>query len=95
MTLIDLSRTIRHNMQRLPNHPSIIVTPFATHDEVRVADGYEFTNATMALVIGDHAETHVDAPFILTPVQMHSQLMKCHLRPFSPKQSAWTCLTKN
>jgi kynurenine formamidase len=62
MTLIDLSRTIRHNMQRLPNHPSIIVTPFATHDEVRVADGYEFTNATMALVIGDHAGTHVDAP---------------------------------
>ena len=49
-------------MQRLPNHPSIIVTPFATHDEVRVADGYEFTNATMALVIGDHAGTHVDAP---------------------------------
>ncbi|MFT7577803.1 MAG: kynurenine formamidase, partial [Alphaproteobacteria bacterium] len=36
--------------------------PFATHDEVRVADGYEFTNATMALVIGDHAGTHVDAP---------------------------------
>ncbi|MFT5509473.1 MAG: kynurenine formamidase [Hyphomicrobiaceae bacterium] len=62
MTLIDLSRTIAHNMQRLPNHPSIIVTPFATHDEVRVADGYEFTNATMALVIGDHAGTHVDAP---------------------------------
>ncbi|MFY0609903.1 MAG: cyclase family protein [Hyphomicrobiaceae bacterium] len=62
MKLIDLSRTIEHNMQRLPNHPSIIVTPFATHDEVRVADGYEFTNATMALVIGDHAGTHVDAP---------------------------------
>lgn len=62
MTLVDLSRTIEHKMQRLPNHPSIIVTPFATHDEVREADGYEFTNATLALVMGDHAGTHVDAP---------------------------------
>ncbi|HEY0438982.1 MAG TPA: cyclase family protein, partial [Xanthobacteraceae bacterium] len=42
--------------------PSIMVTPFGTHDEVRVADGYEFSSATMALVIGDHAGTHVDAP---------------------------------
>ena len=26
-------------MQVLPNHPSVVVTPFSTHDEVRVADG--------------------------------------------------------
>ncbi len=62
MTLIDLSREISHMMPRLPNHPSIIVTTYATHDEVREADGYEFTNATMALAMGDHAGTHVDAP---------------------------------
>lgn len=62
MTLIDLSRELSHMMPRLPNHPSIIVTTYATHDEVREADGYEFTNATMALAMGDHAGTHVDAP---------------------------------
>ena len=49
-------------MAVLPNHPQVIVTPFATHDEVRVADGYGFSSATMALVMGDHAGTHVDAP---------------------------------
>jgi kynurenine formamidase len=62
MKLIDLSREIYHKMPRLLNHPSIMVTPFGTHDEVRVADGYQFSSATMALVIGDHAGTHVDAP---------------------------------
>ncbi len=62
MALIDLSREISHMMPRLPNHPSIIVTTYATHDEVREADGYQFTNATMALALGDHAGTHVDAP---------------------------------
>lgn len=62
MTLIDLSREISHMMPRLPNHPSIIVTTYATHEEVREADGYQFTNATMALAMGDHAGTHVDAP---------------------------------
>lgn len=62
MALIDLSREISHMMPRLPNHPSIIVTTYATHDEVREADGYAFTNATMALAMGDHAGTHVDAP---------------------------------
>ena len=62
MTLIDLSRDIYHKMPRLPNHPSIIITPYSTHDEIRVADGYEFSAATMALAMGDHAGTHVDAP---------------------------------
>lgn len=62
MTLVDLSREITHMMPRLPNHPSIVVSTYATHDEVREADGYEFTNATMALAMGDHAGTHVDAP---------------------------------
>ena len=40
--LIDLSRDIEHKMAVLPNHPQVIVSPFATHDEVRVADGYGF-----------------------------------------------------
>ena len=62
MILIDLSRDIEHKMAVLPNHPQVIVAPFSTHDEVRVADGYGFSSATMALVLGDHAGTHVDAP---------------------------------
>ena len=62
MILIDLSRDIEHKMAVLPNHPQVIVSPFATHDEVRVSDGYGFSSATMALVIGDHAGPHVDAP---------------------------------
>jgi kynurenine formamidase len=62
MMLIDLSRDIYHKMSRLLNHPSIIITPYSTHDEVRVADGYKFSAATMALAMGDHAGTHVDAP---------------------------------
>src|SRR5712671_2326507 len=55
MTLIDLSRDIYHKMPRLLNHPSIVITPYSTHDEIRVADGYEFSSATMALALGDHA----------------------------------------
>ena len=47
MILIDLSRDIEHKMAVLPNHPQVIITPFATHDEVRMADGY-------ALLVGDH-----------------------------------------
>src|SRR5258705_9677145 len=62
MILIDLSRDIEHKMAVLPNHPQVIVTAFATHDEVRVVDGYGFSSATMAVVMGDHAGTHVDAP---------------------------------
>jgi len=49
-------------MPRLLNHPSIIVTPYSTHEEVREADGYRFSAATVALAMGDHAGTHVDAP---------------------------------
>jgi kynurenine formamidase len=62
MKLIDLSREIYHKMPRLLNHPSIIITSFSTHDEIREADGYRFSAATMALAMGDHAGTHVDAP---------------------------------
>src|SRR4029078_8570221 len=61
MILIDLSRDIEHKMAVLPNHPQVIVTPLATHDEARVAVGYGFSSATMALVMGDHAATDVDA----------------------------------
>src|ERR1700748_862732 len=62
MQLIDLSREIHHKMARLPNHPMVIIAPFSTHDEKRVADGYEFSSAVMSLNMGDHAGTHVDAP---------------------------------
>jgi kynurenine formamidase len=60
--LIDLSREIYHKMPRLLNHPSIIITPYSTHEEIRDADGYKFSSATMSLSLGDHAGTHVDAP---------------------------------
>src|SRR5947209_16500191 len=62
MTLIDLSREITHKMPRILTHPPIIITNFGTHEEVREADGYKFSSATMALAMGDHAGTHVDAP---------------------------------
>ena len=62
MVLIDLSREITDGMARLPNHPTIAVTPHSTHDEIREADGYKFSSATMAVAMGDHAGTHVDAP---------------------------------
>jgi kynurenine formamidase len=59
---VDLSREIYHRMPRLVNHPSIIITAFSTHEEIREADGYKFSSATMSLAMGDHAGTHVDAP---------------------------------
>ena len=62
MKLIDLSREIYHKMPRLPNHPPIIITSYGTHDEIREADGYKFSTATMSLALGDHSGTHVDAP---------------------------------
>jgi kynurenine formamidase len=62
MRLIDLSRDIHHKMPHLPNHPSIIVTAYGTHDEIREAEGYKFSTATLSLALGDHAGTHVDAP---------------------------------
>lgn len=62
MKLIDLSRDIFHKMPRLPNHPMIIIAPFTTHEEKRVADGYTFSSAVTSLNMGDHSGTHVDAP---------------------------------
>ena len=94
MILIDLSRDIEHKMAVLPNHPQVIVTPFATHDEVRVADGYGFSSATMALVMGDHAGTHVDAPkhFNADP-KAPCRSIRCRWRTSSPRRSASTCRT--
>lgn len=63
MELIDLSRDIHHKMQRLPNHPMVIIAPFTTHAEKRVADGYTFSTAVTSLNMGDHSGTHVDAPY--------------------------------
>jgi kynurenine formamidase len=62
MQLVDLSRDIYHKMPRLPNHPSVIITTYSTHDEIREAEGVAFSTATLALAMGDHAGTHVDAP---------------------------------
>ena len=90
---IDLSREIYHRMPRLPNHPSIIITAFSTHEEVREADGYKFSSATMSLALGDHAGTHVDAPFI----SMHAQELRASTsyrsRISFSMQSAWTYRT--
>jgi len=52
MTLIDLSRDIYHKMPRLLNHPSIVIAPYSTHAEIRQADGYTFSAATLALAMG-------------------------------------------
>ncbi len=62
MILIDLSRSIYHKMPVIVTHPPVIVTTYGTHEEVREADGYKFSSATLALSLGDHAGTHVDAP---------------------------------
>jgi kynurenine formamidase len=62
MRLVDLSREIHHRMPGFATHAPVIITAYGTHDEVRVADGYEFSSATLALAMGDHAGTHVDAP---------------------------------
>jgi kynurenine formamidase len=62
MELIDLSRDIHHKMQRLPNHPMVIISAFTTHEEKREADGYAFSSAVTSLNMGDHSGTHVDAP---------------------------------
>ena len=62
MILIDLSRDIVHRMAGFSTHAPVIITPYGTHDEVRTADGYQFSSATMSLAMGDHAGTHVDAP---------------------------------
>lgn len=62
MPLIDLSREIYHKMPRIITHPPVIITTYGTHEEVRDADGYKFSSATMSLAMGDHAGTHVDAP---------------------------------
>ena len=62
MTLIDLSREITHKMPRILTHPPIIITPFGTHEEMREADGYKFSAATLSIAMGDHSGTHVDAP---------------------------------
>jgi kynurenine formamidase len=63
LKLVDLSRELSHKMPRLPNHPMVIIAPFTTHAEKRVADGYTFSTAVTSLNMGDHSGTHVDAPF--------------------------------
>ena len=62
MQLVDLSRDIYHMMPRLLNHPSIVITTYSTHDEIREAEGVKFSSKTLALAMGDHTGTHVDAP---------------------------------
>jgi kynurenine formamidase len=62
MILIDLSRDIHHRMAGFSTHAPVIVTAYGTHDEVRDADGYKFSSATLSIAMGDHAGTHVDAP---------------------------------
>lgn len=60
--LIDLSREIHHRMAGFPTHPPVIITEFGSHDDVRDTAGVPFSSATLAIAMGDHAGTHVDAP---------------------------------
>jgi kynurenine formamidase len=62
MRLIDLSREIHHRMPGFSTHAPVIITAYGTHDEIREAGGYKFSSATLAMAMGDHAGTHVDAP---------------------------------
>ncbi len=62
MPLIDLSREIHHRMQGFPTHPPVVVAPFGTHADERDTHGVPYSSATLALSLGDHAGTHVDAP---------------------------------
>jgi hypothetical protein len=39
MVLTALSREITHRLARLPNHPTLEVFPFSTHEEKRVVAG--------------------------------------------------------
>ena len=75
MQLIDLSREIHHKMQRLPNHPMVIISQFTDHSEKRVADGYEFSSAVLSLNMGDHSGTHVDAPVHFDEREVARQLL--------------------
>jgi kynurenine formamidase len=61
-TLIDLSGEFYSKMPRLPHQPSVLITPYNTHNEIRVDDGYAFSVAVMSMTLPDHCGTHVDAP---------------------------------
>jgi kynurenine formamidase len=62
MKLIDLSRELYHRTPTLPNHPPVVMTEFGTHADVRRDGDVTFSSRTMALALGDHSGTHVDAP---------------------------------
>lgn len=62
MKLVDLSRELYHRTPTLPNHPSVIMTEFGTHADVRRDGDVTFSSRTMVLTLGDHSGTHVDAP---------------------------------
>ena len=70
MRLIDLSLEIYHKMPRFPTHPPIIIMPFGTHQEIREADGYEFSSATLSVAMGDHTGTHVASAFCKSSIEM-------------------------
>ena len=93
MILIDLSRDIEHKMQVLPNHPQVVTTPFSTHEEVRDADGYKFSSATMAIVMGDHSGTHVDAPKHFDAKPGAGRSTRCRWNNSSPRPCVSTSRT--
>src|SRR6185437_13290383 len=93
MKLIDLSREIYHKMPRLPNHPTITISAFTTHEEKRVADGYTFSSAVTSLNMGDHSGTHIDAPIHFDEKPSAKSIDQIPLENFFTKRFALTCRT--
>ena len=93
MILIDLSRDIVHRMPGFSTHAPVIITLYGTHDEVRTADGYKFSSATMSLAMGDHAGTTSMRRAISIPAPARRRSMRCRWRHSSPKRCASTCRT--
>jgi hypothetical protein len=89
MKLIDLSREIHHKMARLPNHPMVIIAPFSTHEEKRVADGYVFSSAVTSLNMGDHSGTHSMPRCISTNARVPRASTRCRWRATSPISLAY------
>jgi kynurenine formamidase len=67
MELIDLSRELFHRTQVHPTHPPVVVTVWCDHTEKKVAGDTVFTSKSLAINLGDHSGTHVDAPVHFDP----------------------------
>ena len=61
MRLIDLTRELSHRGPAHPSHPQVSIGVWNDHDEVKEAQGVQFTSKSMHLHLSDHSASHVDA----------------------------------